>query len=205
MARKRVPALFPLPDAVLSLSLDDNERTSDYATSYPHLVRAVQGRVIDPTVYVQITHMVYGWMPTVLKLTSQSTEHQRFSAEASVLESIRLGVDASASDLTMLKASINNSIVGVSKLLHFLRPERYAIWDSKVYSYLRSQADPNWNRKVDHEQVNSLAQYESYMNALSALVSRPEFRPVHQKVNDVFQYEVTALRAAEVLMYANAP
>lgn len=205
MARQPVPSLFPVPDAVLSLHLDKDERNADYATSYPHLVKAVQGRVIDETVYVQIAHMTYGWMPTVLKLKSKSPEHERFAAEAEILEKFRLGVDLNDEDLASLKTSINNSIVGLSKLLHFLRPDRYAIWDSKVYAYLRSVADPQWNRKVDHEQVNTLTQYRAYMKAMHIFVARPEFQPVHQHVNDTFDHEVTALRAAEVLMYANAP
>lgn len=205
MARALVPPLFPVPDAVLTLRLEKDERGSDYATSYPHLVQALQGRVIDATVYVQITHMVYGWMPTVLKLRSVSPHEQRFSDEAKLLEGIRLGADASQKDLAALKTSINNSIVGVSKLLHFLRPDRYAIWDSKVYAYLRSVADPRWNRNIDHEKVNTLAHYDDYMKAMRTFVAKPEFQPVHQHVIDTFDYPVTALRAAEVLMYANAP
>lgn len=205
MAKMPMPALFPVPDAALTLRLEKDERESDYATSYPHLVQALQGRVIDATVYVQITHMVYGWMPTVLKLRSMSPQAQRFSDEAKLLEGIRMGADASLKDLATLKASINNSIVGVSKLLHFLRPDRYAIWDSKVYAYLRSVADPRWNRKIDHEQVNTLAHYDDYMKAMHTFVAKPEFRSVHQHVIDTFGYPVTTLRAAEVLMYANAP
>jgi hypothetical protein len=205
MARQAVPSLFPVPDTVLSLRLQMQERNADYATSYPHLVKAVNGQAIDATVYVQITHMVYGWMPTVLKLRSSSSSTSRFAAEAAILERVRQGADVGDNDWAPLQKSINNSIVGLSKLLHFLRPDRYAIWDSKVYAYLRSVADPQWNRKVDHEQVNMLSLYLDYMEAMRAFVAKPEFQPVHQHVNNIYGYNVSALRAAEVLMYANAP
>lgn len=40
------------------------------------------------------------------------------------------------SDLVLLKKSFNNSLVGVSKLLHFINPNIYAIWDSRVFGFL---------------------------------------------------------------------
>lgn len=39
-------------------------------------------------------------------------------------------------ELLFLKRSFNNSLVGVSKLLHFINPRVYAIWDSRVFSFL---------------------------------------------------------------------
>lgn len=36
------------------------------------------------------------------------------------------------SDLSMLKGFANNSTVGASKVLHFLNPKVYSIWDSRV-------------------------------------------------------------------------
>lgn len=203
MTRQNSRHHYPVPDAVLQLSLPSGAGATGYATSYPHLLQALVGRPIDAAGYVAVAHMVYGWMPTVLELRTRSAVP--FADEAAILESVRNGAALSENQLDRLKASINNSIVGVSKLLHFLCPDRYAIWDSKVYSYLRAVADPGWNGRVDHEDVNKTHRYITYMDELSCLVADPAFQPAHERVNTAFGYPVTALRAAEVLMYANAP
>lgn len=195
---------YPVPDAVLQLSLPVGAGATGYATSYPHLLQALVGRPIDPAGYVAAAHMVYGWMPTVLELRTADPSAP-FAQEAAILESARTGADLSEGQLDQLKASINNSVVGVSKLLHFLCPDRYAIWDSKVYSYARAVAVPGWRFKNDHDDVNKTGRYQRYTDELRALVARPGFQPAHQRVNTAFGYPVTALRAAEVLMYANAP
>ena len=203
MTRKNSRHHYPVPDAVLQLSLPSGAGATGYATSYPHLLQALVGRPIDAAGYVAVAHMVYGWMPTVLELRTRSAVP--FADEAAILESARNGAALSEDQLDQLKASINNSIVGVSKLLHFLCPDRYAIWDSKVYSYMRAVADPGWNGRVDHEDVNKTGRYRTYMDELRCLVDGPAFQPARQRVNHEMGYPVTALRAAEVLMYANAP
>lgn len=203
MSRQKSRHHYPVPDTVLHLNLPKGAGTTAYATSYPHLLQALVGRPIDAAGYVAVAHMVYGWMPTVLELRTRSAVP--FADEAAILESVRNGAALSEDQLDQLKASINNSIVGVSKLLHFLCPHRYAIWDSKVYSYLRAVADPGWNGRVDHEDVNKTHRYIIYMDELRCLVADPAFQPALERVNNAFGYPVTALRAAEVLMYANAP
>lgn len=204
MARQKSRHHYPVPDTVLHLNLPKGAGTTGYATSYPRLLQALVGRPMDAAGYVAAAHMVYGWMPTVLELRTADAATP-FAQEAAILESVRNGAALSEDQLDQLKASINNSIVGVSKLLHFLCPDRYAIWDSKVYSYLRAVADPGWNGRVDHEDVNKTGRYRTYMDELSCLVAGPAFDSAHQRVNHEMGYPVTALRAAEVLMYANAP
>ena len=189
---------------MLELKLEDSDKRTPYATSYPHLLEALKGKPITAEGYVAATHMVYGWMPTVLTLTTQSPV-EPFALEAAILERARGGEEMTDDDLDKLKTSINNSIVGTSKLLHFVRPDRYAIWDSKVYAYLRAQAHPKWSRKIDHQDVNKISRFKHYTSELRALVQKPEFKPVHDHVNSIFEYRVTALRAAEVLMYAKSP
>ncbi len=203
MSRQKSRHHYPVPDTVLHLNLPKGAATTGYATSYPHLLQALVGRPIDAAGYVAVAHMVYGWMPTVLELRTRSAVP--FADEAAILESVRNGAALSEDQLDQLKASINNSIVGVSKLLHFLCPHRYAIWDSKVYSYLRAVADPGWNGRVDHEDVNKTHRYITDMDELRCLVADPACQPARERVNNALGYPVTALRAAEVLMYANAP
>jgi hypothetical protein len=61
---------------------------------------------------------------------------------------------------------INNSMVGVSKLLHFINPERYAIWDRRVASY--PQRTYHWS-----------GAYLDYLALCHTLVGDARFLPVH--------------------------
>ena len=39
-------------------------------------------------------------------------------------------------EIGALASLINNSLVGASKLLHFVAPEHFAIWDLRIYRFL---------------------------------------------------------------------
>ena len=77
-------------------------------------------------------HIVYGWMPTILKLNFESKE--RLGECAKILNSVKNCEEIiSNDDLKTLAKPINNgSLIGTSKLLHFIEPTKYAIWDSNV-------------------------------------------------------------------------
>jgi len=60
----------------------------------------------------------------------------------------------------------NNSIIGGSKLLHFINPESYAIFDSKVYKAITKNKAYQYNLNIDN--------YLLYMNKLSKLTSNKE-------------------------------
>lgn len=78
-------------------------------------------------------HIVYGWMPTIpnLQLPAGMAAAEQTQV-VTLLSDARLRL-LTEKELSFLKTRfINNSIVGLSKLLHFLAPNRYAIWDKRV-------------------------------------------------------------------------
>jgi len=60
-------------------------------------------------------------------------------------------------DLELLKKIVNNSIVGVSKLLHFVNPNYYLIWDSRVARYFQIK------------NVNNIDNYLKYLDFCHSL------------------------------------
>src|SRR5438093_12990700 len=76
-------------------------------------------------------NFTYGWMPTMLRL-----QHTRFNEAAAILNRIRAGDPPIDRDLQTLIDLMNRSIVDVSKLLHFVNPQSFAIWNSRVAAYL---------------------------------------------------------------------
>lgn len=127
-------------------------------------------------------------MPTILKF--KTTE---FEKAAEILQRARTEV-IKVSDLTCLSELVNNSIVGTSKLLHFVNPELYAIWDSRVARYFFGR--PCWQYQVD-----DLATYRSYLGAVAGAVASPLFGPVHTSMCSKVRYPVTKVRAAELVMF----
>ena len=78
--------------------------------------------------------MVYGWMPTVLELYIANPE--RDLAEAARLTKAKNDGDLTDAEVVYLANVVNRSLVGASKLLHFVAPDKYGIWDSKIYRFV---------------------------------------------------------------------
>ena len=112
----------------------------------------------DTVVGLQI---VYGWMPTISNL--QLPTRLPVASKARVVRLLnaarrRLLTEA---ELAFLKRRfVNNSMIGLSKLLHFLAPDRYAIWDSRVATVWYAPRVPSYNR------YNMPAAYLKYLGIL---------------------------------------
>ena len=77
--------------------------------------------------------MIYGWMPTILR-----TEKTNFEQFADTLNYLKLGGQPEIE-----QPFVNASWVGTSKFLHFLKPNQWAIWDSRVCTALGWGSSPN--------------------------------------------------------------
>jgi hypothetical protein len=99
---------------------------------------------LDWVAAVAILHMVYGWMPTMLRPIPNHSPFQRDEL-LRCLVAVRDGNFLGSDDLTIVENFANRSIVGASKLLHVLNPENYAIWDSRV---ARAFLWPNVSRQT---------------------------------------------------------
>jgi hypothetical protein len=139
--------------------------------------------------------MVYGWMPTILELYPDNGDLAR---AADILSRAKEGQCLESRDLEALASLVNNSVVGASKLLHFVAPNHFAIWDSKVYAFVHEQR-PHYYR------VNDVATYEAYVVRLTGLALDDGFESFHRSVQAKLNYEVSPLRALELIMFLNAP
>ena len=172
-------------------------RNSSYLRSYPFLVSYFAERPeLGEADVVRGSHMVYGWMPTILDLDAVSVKGTSLPQAASLLNEAKKR-DLTHAELAALKGVINNSIVGASKLLHFVAPDRYPIWDSRIYLYC--------NRRSGHAyQVNNIDAYLAYRSELQDLIDDERFFAFHASVNDKVGYPVSKMRAAELMMFLAA-
>ena len=90
---------------------------------------------------VTVSHIAYGWMPRML---SKFNEDKNLET----LEKVRNSINVTNQDegqgliLSLPPTSpVNNSWVGLSKVLHFINPEIFPIWDSKVAAKFNVSGD----------------------------------------------------------------
>lgn len=115
---------------------------------------------------VAILHMVYGWMPTMLRpIAPHSPEQRRRSLTA--LQKARAGGLLNTTELADVQHFANRSVVGASKLLHVISPESYVIWDSRVAEVFM------W-KDVTRGAYATPYRYDEYMTHLRSWEKDPE-------------------------------
>ncbi|QSA96515.1 hypothetical protein [Methylococcus sp. EFPC2] len=169
-----------------------------YILSYPHLLSYFAAKQsFGPEDVVCGAHMVYGWMPTVLELYPESPNIDLPKAAELLTKAKTTGV-LTDDEIEQLARLVNNSLVGASKLLHFVSPERFAIWDSKIYAFVYRERPHNYR-------VSQVSKYRSYLTKLDQHQKDSRFATFHNSVNTKIGYSVSALRALELVMFLNAP
>jgi hypothetical protein len=115
-------------------------RDNSYIVSYPHILAHFQSfDVFSQKDFVCGAHIVYGWMPTVLDL-NPSKFPVSLQRGAEILNEAKKNGQLSDRHIEVLVQLVNNSLVGTSKLLHFVAPNSFAIWDSKIYKFVFNEA-----------------------------------------------------------------
>jgi len=172
-------------------------RDDSYIVSYPHILAHFQSfNDFSQKDFVCGVHIVYGWMPTILDL-NPSKLPVNFQHGAEILNEAKKNGQLSDCHLEVLAQLVNNSLVGASKLLHFVAPNSFAIWDSKIYKFVFNQAAHNYR-------VNQIGKYREYLSELERIRKHSSFSAFHNSVNAKVGYEVSALRAIELVMFINS-
>ncbi|MEQ4618292.1 MAG: hypothetical protein ABN482_09620 [Corticimicrobacter sp.] len=169
-----------------------------YILAYPHIISYFASKdIFSEEDFVCGSHMVYGWMPTILELFPESP-NIGLSQAAALLSTAKRNGKLTDTELDQLASVTNNSLVGASKLLHFVSPDNFAIWDSKIYTFL-------FKKKPHHYQVRLVKNYRTYHRQLRELLADSRFPFLHASVNKAVGYEVSRLRALELVMFQHSP
>ena len=106
----------------------------------------------------------------------------------------RIGYKPTPAEIESLANNINGSVVGTSKLLHFIRPDVHAIWDSRVYRYLHKQ-------KPYIYRLEAPDAYDGYLASIEELTKDGRFAEFHRAFMNALGYIVTPNRFIEYVMY----
>lgn len=131
----------------------------------------------------------YGWMPTMLDLRGDLT------STIEILNRVKAdGIRPTTKEIKSIAANINGSVVGASKLMHFIRPDVHAIWDSRVYRYLHQKRP--YIYRLEAPDI-----YAGYLDQISRLAQDSRFPSVKKSLESQIGYEVSDNRVAEYVMY----
>ena len=127
----------------------------------------------DPHAILAMMYAAYGWMPTVLKVKEDWEQSARQLGQLVVdlrtraqpkEENFRVLARAAESGALF---SVNRSVVGTSKLLHFANPDFCPIWDKVIAT--------RFGYPVSGQGHNSPEAYLSYSRAIHAWLDRSSF------------------------------
>jgi hypothetical protein len=124
--------------------------------------------------------IVYSWMPTILNIAGRDPKAdknlQKIKEDAiESLNNISKNLDGESleKDLKKLKLFINNSVVGMSKFLHFSFPDHYPIWDSRVESVLYETATGK-TTKSNYHRLKIIDKFMEYRTSCLELIKDEE-------------------------------
>ncbi|MEM1190153.1 MAG: hypothetical protein AAGI72_16605 [Pseudomonadota bacterium] len=163
-------------------------RLYTYLVSYPHLRdRLSRAEPLDLGEFIVAKSMVYGLMPTVMNLRKGDPELLLGTLSALRVDGQRLSHEKFAD----LRAIVNNSVVGASKLLHFLRPDTYPVWDSRIDRFMHG----------DDADTSDANRYFDYLADFDRVRQDPLFETLRASLAAKLGYEIHTSRAFEMIMY----
>ena len=127
-------------------------------------------------------------MPTIIHLNLEQKDKVLF-----LLNAVKSGHILTINEIEVLKKTINNSLVGLSKLLHFINPKDYAIWDSRIFRYLTEKKS---SYGIDRPQL-----YLDYLQGIKNIAKNKDYGKLHDLISQNFEYDIYPTRAIEITMF----
>ena len=165
------------------------DASEQYLRTYPQLLRstALLAKEMGEDALPAIAHMAYGWMPTILKKFSDSQPGIVGTATG-----CRSFEEASGLIQPLDDSPINNSWVGMSKVLHFMNPEFFPIWDSRVAK--------QFDLKIS--QVNKKNHFIEYLTFVEEHRNNDAVKKVEEAFVKEAGYSVSDVRACEFILFS---
>ena len=175
---------------------DDN-----YIISYSHFLKyfADLDEIKEHHLIIGMS-FTYSWMPTILNFKTEKGNNLENNIK-NVLELLnkvkkekKTNILLSNTELAKVKELLNNSLVGTSKLLHFINPKQYAIWDSRVFRFLNNEEPHKY--KLEKPKT-----YLEYLDFIENLKNEKAFDTFFNLIKQKVGYEISEYRALELAFF----
>ena len=183
-------------DLLFTYITKDSKSLLPYIKSYPALLNFARKSCDDDNEasLIALSTAVYGWMPTILK----NWDFDSFPDRRRVFHDIR-SIPSKQGALKFIKdikskAPVNNSWVGTSKLLHFIKPEFFPIWDSNVAECFKV---------TTYHQLKKKENYVEYSKVILERSSnhQSDFNSISDFFSKKFSYRPSPIRMLELCLF----
>ena len=181
---------------IFETALDGCNSRSHYLISYEFILSfAKEVKFFDERTFTQLTSMIYSWMPRVLRIDYGEVKETIEILNKVKIRRIKI---LREEQFHRIKSVVNNSMVGTSKLLHFIDPDKYPIWDSKVASHFLGGKSPY--------QIGKVNNYIHYVKICKNAIRNPMFEKSYKKVKNVLEnaelfHDISKMRAIELMLF----
>ncbi len=121
-----------------------NPREHYYHLTRPLFLKYSQSiSKLDKDDLLTLIALVYSWMPTIPKVSYSQDIDERLNKAVLFLNKIKIWdidmehLEKYSDDFSNLKWIINKSDVGMSKVLHFVNPDLFCIYDKRIDENIR--------------------------------------------------------------------
>ena len=205
-----LPSLFETvetDDLLSGLKTAIGRSKSSYLDAYGAMVSSAKklAHSGDADAFVAVAYMAYGWMPTILDTFGPKTTEPDGRNWQEIIEKLQnagqTGFKArSLNDADHLidrlddRSLVNGSWVGFSKFLHFINPECFPIWDSRVAMHWAAEQPAHWH--------NSKWAYRAYLKFCFAELETEAVSAVKSVLDAP---EISDMRALELALFLLKP
>ena len=170
-------------------SLSFIDPSNHYIFSYPELIQATNclAKNFWEKCVPMVAHLVYGWMPKILTYSREIDQDQFIFRATEVTDQ----KDALRVVETIQFPPTNNAWVGMSKTLHFLNPNYFPIWDSKVAKVLGVSSTKMGKKDI----------YIDYMKFVFSNTEEYFVGVVQEEFKNKTNYNISKVRAVEFTLF----
>lgn len=166
--------------------------SNHYIESYPELLKASKclTEKFGAESIPMIAHLVYGWMPRGLIYSREKLQDDK------IFHAVNVKTESEAINVinSIDYPPTNNAWVGMSKTLHFLNPEFFPIWDSKIAKkVLRKKNVGHIMKKKDV--------YRCYMKFIFSKTKCPFVDKIIDQFQNNAGYRISRVRAVEFVLF----
>ena len=176
--------LIPAVQRVRTSTPSEGSRTATYLRTYPALLAvASYSDMDDSTGFLQLATIAYGWMPRIVRL-----DPNHLNRAVAAFREARKATDLNGTEMGIADvAACLHSVVGASKLLHFVNPKLFPIWDRNVEGF-RLSTDPSQHH------MHQVKNYTAYTSEVHEIRQNPMFSEFYRAFNQGFKERLRRLK-----------